>query len=142
LEVEKDLLKLYLALLLAVGCYSCREGIIEPDNFAGNINEPIQINKLNTFTFLLNASSFNMELSVPASFNSNTARISITLIDYTKGYINISVKDFEDRERYRHFVAEDVELYTDLLDGYILKRIEIRAQNFSGKIKLQLTRVF
>lgn len=134
--------RVLLLLLVIFSCICCREGVLEPDNFAGNINEPIQINKQNSFTFLVNASSFYMDLSVPASFNSTTVRISVTMIDYSNGYINISVKDYQERERYRHFMNENTELYTDLLDGYIPKTIEIRAQNFSGKVKIQLSKVF
>ena len=116
---------------------SCREEIIEPDNFVENVNEPVQINERNSYIFLLNAQDFSMNLSVPASFNSFRTRFNVTLIDYESGYISIAVKDYDQQERFRYFVAEDVSFHSDLLDGYVLKTININTVNFSGKIKVE-----
>ena len=116
---------------------SCREEIIEPDNFVENVNEPVQINERNSYIFLLNAQDFSMNLSVPASFNSYRTRFNVTLIDYESGYISITVKDFDQQERFRYFVAEEVSFHSDLLDGYVLKTINISTVNFSGKIKAE-----
>lgn len=135
-------MKIILLLLTVILIFSCREGVIEPENFVGNVNEPIQINQRNSYTFLVNAEFFSMELSVPATFSSSTARITITLIDHESGYVNLALKDSDERERYRHFIADDVDLFTDLLDGFVLKTINIRARDFSGKLKIELRRVF
>ena len=116
---------------------SCREEIIEPDNFVENVNEPVQINERNSYIFLLNAQDFSMNLSVLASFNSFRTRFNVTLIDYESGYISIAVKDYDQQERFRYFVAEDVSFHSDLLDGYVLKTININTVNFSGKIKVE-----
>jgi hypothetical protein len=116
---------------------ACREEIIEPDNFVENVNEPVQINERNSYIFLLNAQDFSMNLSVPASFNSYRTRFNVTLIDYESGYISITVKDFDQQERFRYFVAEEVSFHSDLLDGYVLKTINISTVNFSGKIKAE-----
>ena len=135
-------MKIFISVIIILMCASCREGIIERDNFAGKINEPVQVNKVNSYTFLINAETFSMNLSVPATFSSSTARVSITLIDHRSGYANVAVRDFDDRERFRHSVSDDVELYTDLLDGFVLKTIVIRTENFSGKLKIQFSRAF
>ena len=130
----KKILLLSALLLIFV---SCREEVIEPDNFVENVNEPVQINERNSYIFLLNAQDFSMNLSVPAYFNSIRTRFNVTLLDYRSGYISIAVEDFEEHERFRYFGAEDVSYYSDLLDGYILKTINIRTVNFSGKIKIE-----
>ncbi|MGB5287083.1 MAG: hypothetical protein WBQ32_09840 [Ignavibacteriaceae bacterium] len=116
---------------------SCREEVIEPYNFVENVNEPVQINERNSYTFLLNAQDFSMNLSVPAYFSSFRTRFNVTLVDYESGYISIAVEDFDELERFRYFVAEDVSYHSDLLDGYVLKTINIRTENFSGKIKVE-----
>ena len=116
---------------------SCREEVIEPDNFVENVNEPVQINERDAYTFLLNAQDFSMNLSVPAYFSSIRTRFNVTLIDYESGYISISVEDYDERERFRYFVAEDVSYHSDLLDGYVLKTINIRTERFSGKIRIE-----
>jgi hypothetical protein len=129
--------KISLILIILIIALSCREEIIQPDNFVENINEPVQINERNSYIFLLNARELSMNLSVPAYFNSYRARFNVTLIDYETGYISIAVEDMESRERFRYFLAEDVSYHSDLLDGYVLKTIKIRTENFSGKIKIE-----
>jgi len=132
-----DLKKLTFLAILLIFCSSCREEIFEPDNFVENVNEPVQINERNSYIFLLNAQDFSMNLSVPAYFNSIRTRFNVTLLDYRSGYISIAVEDFEEHERFRYFGAEDVSYHSDLLDGYVLKTINIRSVNFSGKIKIE-----
>ena len=85
----------------------------------------------------MNAKDFSMNLSVPAYFNSIRTRFNVTLIDYESGYISIAVDDYDKQERFHYFVAEDVSFHSDLLDGYVLKTINIRTVNFSGKIKVE-----
>lgn len=129
--------KLAFLIIVLIFFSSCREEIIEPDNFVENVNEPVQINERNSYIFLLNAEDFSMNLSVLASFNSFRTRFNVTLIDYESGYISISVKDYDQQERFRYFVAEEVSFHSDLLDGYVLKTINISTVNFSGKIKAE-----
>jgi hypothetical protein len=125
---------LLITLLISV---SCREEIIEPDNFVENINEPVQINERNSYIFLLNARELSMNLSASANFNSFRARFNVTLIDYETGYLSVAVEDNDNRQRFNYFLAEYVSYHSDLLDGYMLKTIKIRTENFSGKIKIE-----
>jgi hypothetical protein len=137
LKQEIDLQKISLLLIILIIALSCREEIIEPDNFVENVNEPVQINERNSYIFLLNGRGLSMNLSVPAYFNSYRARFNVTLIDYETGYISVAVEDNDNRERFRYFIAENVSYHSDLLDGYMLKTIKIRTENFSGKIKIE-----
>ena len=128
---------LSIIIILAFIILSCREEIISPDNFVENVNEPVQIFERNSYTFLLNAKSFSMHLTVPATFSSFRTRFNVTLIDYASGYANISVHDNNQNERFKYFIAEDVSFHSDVLDGYVLTTIIIRTENFSGKIKIE-----
>ncbi|HEY7751426.1 MAG TPA: hypothetical protein VH917_03970 [Ignavibacteriaceae bacterium] len=131
------------ALLILILLFaSCREEIIAPGNFAGNINEPIQLNNRNSFTFLINADNFSMNTSVPASFNTSASRISITLLDRESGFVFVGVRDSENAERYRHTISSDTNNFTEVIDGFIPKTIQIRTQTLSGKLKIQLTNAF
>lgn len=78
-----------------------------------------------------------MNLSASANFNSFRARFNVTLIDYETGYLSVAVEDNDNRQRFNYFLAEDVSYHSDLLDGYMLKTIKIRTENFSGKIKIE-----
>ncbi len=129
--------KFILLFIILITSFSCREEIIEPDNLVGNINVPVQLRERNSYTFLLNARSLTMNMSVPIYFSSSKTRFNIQLIDYESGYANISVQDLSNRERFRYFAAEEVSYYTELLDGYIPTTISIYTDNFSGKIKVE-----
>lgn len=78
-----------------------------------------------------------MNLSISASFNSFRTRFNVTLIDYETGYISVVVEDNDNRQRFSYFLAEDVSYHSDLLEGYMLKTLMIRTENFSGKIKIE-----
>lgn len=129
--------KFILLFIILITSFSCREEIIEPDNLVGNINVPVQLRERNSYTFLLNARSLTMNMSVPIYFSSSKTRFNIQLIDYESGYANISVQDLSNRERFRYFAAEEVSYYTELLDGYVPTTISIYTDNFSGKIKVE-----
>jgi len=121
---------------------SCREDIIHPDEIAGNVNEPVQINSRNSYTLIINAKNLSINISALASFNTTLARISVTLVDHESGYVNVSVKDLNDIERFRYFVNNDVNLYTEVINGYLPNTIEIRLEELSGKLKVQLSRAY
>ena len=129
--------KFILLLIILITSLSCREEIIEPDNLVGNINEPVQLRERNSYTFLLNARSLTMNMSVPIYFSSSKTRFNVRLIDYESGYANISVLDLSKIERFRYYIAEEVSYHTELLDGYVPTTISIYMDNFSGKIKIE-----
>jgi hypothetical protein len=117
---------------------SCREGIIAPDVYVENVNDPVQINERNSYTFLLNADTFSMDLTVFPYINSSRSRLNVNIIDYETGYARLSIKDYENRERYSYFADEDISDFTEVIDGYIPETVNIRTENFSGKIKIEL----
>jgi hypothetical protein len=112
--------------------------VIEPNVIVENVNDPVQLNERNSYTFLLNADSFSMDLTVFPSINSSRSRINVTLKDYQTGYAKVSIKDYDNRERYSYFAAEDISYYSEIIDGYVPKLVSIKTENFSGKIKIEL----
>lgn len=134
--------KFALVLIILTVSFSCREEIIEPNNLVGNINEPIQVRERNSYALLLDAKNLTMSLSVPLYFSAAKTRFNVRLIGYESGYINISVQDISKLERFRYHAAEEVNYYTELLDGYIPSTINISTDNFSGKIKIEFRKIF
>jgi hypothetical protein len=133
--------KVFFILCILIFFSSCREGVVEPGNFVGNINDPVQINDRNSYTFIINARAFSMNLSVPTSFNTSTSRISVTIAGYESGSVNVSIKDEQQTERFKYFINEDVTLYTYLLNGYVPETINISTEDFTGKLKILINRV-
>ena len=132
--------KIILLLVIIIISYSCREEIIEPDNLVETVNNPVQVRESNSYILLLNAENFTMNLTVPAIFTSIRTRFNITLIDYESGYTRISVQDYNSVERFRYFIADDVNYHSELLDGYVPTNINIHTENFSGKVKIEFRR--
>ena len=72
-----------------------------------------------------------MNISALASFSTTFARISVTLVDYESGYVNVTVKDLDEIERFRYFANEDFSLFTEVINGYLPNSIDIRMQELS-----------
>jgi len=138
--LSNHLRKIVLLLLVIIISYSCREEIIEPDNLVETVNNPVQVRESNSYILLLNAENFTMNLTVSAIFTSIRTRFNITLIDYESGYTRISVQDYNSVERFRYFIADDVNYHSELLDGYVPTNINIHTENFSGKVKIEFRR--
>jgi hypothetical protein len=138
--VSDYLRKIILLLVIIIISYSCREEIIEPDNLVETVNNPVQVRESNSYILLLNAENFTMNLTVPSIFTSIRTRFNITLIDYESGYTRISVQDYNSVERFRYFIADEVNYHSELLDGYVPTNINIHTENFSGKVKIEFRR--
>ena len=121
---------------------TCRENIIEPDTFVGTINEPVQINQRNSYTFIIHAQNISVNVTNNTFLASFTSRISISIADYTSGYVNIRVIDREDNSRFTYFGNEDENFFTESLIGFVPSRIALRAVDFSGKLKIEVTKTF
>ncbi|MGD8306867.1 MAG: hypothetical protein PVF17_09450 [Ignavibacteria bacterium] len=119
---------------------SCREGIIEPEEFATNINEPVQSKVWNSYTFLLNAQELSVEVSNNPQISSFTTRISITILDHSSGYIRINVFDANSDSQFEYFGNGDENLFSEALNGFIPRQIGFKTYNFTGKVKVQLSR--
>ena len=139
---EEVLNRLVFIFSLIILLISCREDIIHPDEIAGNVNEPVQVNSRNSYTLVINAKNLSINISAFASFNTTLARISVTLIDHESGNVNVSVRDFNDVERFRYFVNNEVNLYTEVINGYLPNTINIQLQELTGKLKVQLSQAF
>jgi hypothetical protein len=121
---------------------SCREDILPPENLATNVNEPIQINEPNSYAFVINAQNISINVVNRTQINSTTSRISITIVDYSTGYVAVRVMDKQLNNRFNYFGNDDESFYTQSLNGYIPRTVGIKAVDFSGKLKIELRKTF
>ena len=117
---------------------ACREDIVEPDAFVGTINEPVQINEPNSYTFIIHAQNMSVNVINRTYIASFTSRISISIADHSSGYVSISVIDVDENSRFSYFGNDEESLFSEALIGYIPARIRIRASDFSGKLKVEV----
>ena len=121
---------------------SCREDIIPPDTYATNVNEPILINESNSFSFVLNAQNISIDVVNNTRFSANTSRVSITIVDYSSGYVSVRIIDRQTNNRFSYFGNDDENFFTESLTGYVPASVGIKAVDFSGKLKIELHRTF
>lgn len=121
---------------------SCRENIITPDNFAGNINEPILISDPNSYTFFINAENITIDVVNNALFSSTMSRITISIVNYSSGSVNVRVIDPQSVSRFNYFGSDDESLFAEELNGFVPQSVGIKTIGFSGKLKVELTKTF
>jgi hypothetical protein len=121
---------------------SCREEIIAPNNFATNVNEPILLNASNSYSFVINAQNISIDVVNNTNFSASTSRISITIIDYSSGYVRIKIIDKQTINRFSYFGNDDENFFTESLTGYVPASVGIKAVDFSGKLKIEINRTF
>ena len=121
---------------------SCREDIIEPDNFATNVNEPILINETNSYSFVINAQNISIDVVNNTNFNANTSRVSITIVDYSSGYVSVRIIDKQTNSRFTYFGNDEEDFFTESINGYVPASVGIRTVDFSGKLKIELNKTF
>ncbi len=133
---------IYFFVIVILLFISCREDIIGPDNFATNVNEPILINESNSYSFVINAQNISIDVINNTNFNSNTSRISITIVDYSSGYVSVKIIDIQSNSRFSYFGNDDEDFVTQSLNRYVPASVGIKAVDFSGKLKIELNRTF
>ena len=117
----------------------CREDIIDPGNVAGNINEPIQENKLNYYSVTINSRDLTTKFSTKTYFNYSTNKALLSISDISKGTVTIIIKDKAGSAFYLSTVQTDVLNDFKKLSGAIPELIEISFNNFTGKLRFSLS---
>ena len=128
--------------ILSLVITSCREDVILPENLALNINEPVQKNELDSYSFMLNARSISINIASSIHFSSSTSRISISIKDYSSGSVVVSIADHQMSNRFNYLGSDDERFYTESLDGFVPVSISISSVNFSGIFQVELHSTF
>jgi hypothetical protein len=131
---------LYLWLIISVIIsFSCREEIISPKNKSGNVNEPYKSSNRNSYTFILNADNISQTVIDFPTITYSNSRIFISLSDYTSGSVEIVIATKAKQVLYRNKLAENNDGSFGVVEGIKPEVIEIYFNDFTGKLKLQLT---
>lgn len=137
----RNLISFVILFIAILTISACREDIIEPGNFAGNVNEPIQENLVNNYTFIINAQDFSSNFSVSTNFNFLTSRILLNSSEFAGGLVNINVRDKSGSSIYVSTVETDLTNQSKKITGAIPGKIDISFNNFTGKFKISLSYV-
>ena len=140
--MKRIFIYIYFSFTVILLSISCREEIIAPDNFATTVNEPILINESNSYSFIINAENISIDVVNNTNFSANTSRVSITIFDYSSGYVSVRIIDKQSNNRFSYFGNDDQDFFTESLNGYVPASVGIKAVDFSGKLKIELNRTF
>ncbi len=133
-------MKISLLIIICITFISCREEILEPNNPAGNINQPFQENKLNYFNIVMTASNLTYEFEVDLNFNSSDSRIFISVVDRQKGNVTVNVLSENKNLIYVASIETEIPYLIDRIRGNVPNKVKISCNDFSGKLRVQLSR--
>jgi hypothetical protein len=142
MKSEKNKYLVLLTLLLSAVIFnSCREEIISPKNNSGNVNEPFKSSYQNSYTFILNAESISQNVVDYPRISYSNSRIFISVLDHNSGSVEVVILTKTREVLYRAKLVEDNNGSYGVVEGTRPEIIEMYLNNFTGKLKFQLTGV-
>ncbi|NWF89416.1 MAG: hypothetical protein HXY50_08120 [Ignavibacteriaceae bacterium] len=120
---------------------TCREEVISPRNNSGNINEPYKSSIRNSYTFILNAENLSQLVVDYPTINYFSSRIFISVLDYSSGSFEVVLFTKSREIVYSTKLSEESSGKYASVDGVRPEIVEFKFNNFSGKLKFQLTGV-
>lgn len=133
-------MKVFILSIIVLLVTSCREEILEPYNPAGNINQPFQEKKLNYFNIVMTASNLTYEFETDLNFNSSESRIQISVVDREKGNVTVNVLNVNRNLIYVASIETESADLVDRIYGNIPDKVKISFKDFSGKLRVQLSK--
>lgn len=125
------------SLLLISGC---RENIIDPGNFVGNKNIPVQESRLNSYTFRIYAENVSFDVTNQTSFNTSSSKMVLTIEDYSSGSVTVRILNEVKSPIYQVNIEDDTDGVVKKFNGAIPDFVQIITDDFSGKLKIQISR--
>lgn len=120
---------------------ACREEIVEPNNPAANLNEPVQLFSNNSYTFLLNADNFNINLTGQTNLTGFRTNVYLNVTGYKAGNVVVYIYGKENRLIYTKALNYDEQEVSAQVVGEAASLVSLKFNEFSGKVKVELTRV-
>lgn len=120
---------------------SCRDEVISPKNNSGNVNEPFKSSFRNSYTFILNAENLSQMVVDYPSISYSNSRIFVSVLDHAAGSVEVVILTKSRQVLYRNKLLEDNNGSYGVVEGIKPEIIEIYLNEFTGKLKFQLTGV-
>ena len=117
----------------------CREEIIEPDNIAGNINQPVKTNHQNYYSFAINAENISTNNIDYTVFTGNLSRFSFSLNHYVSGMAEVLIYNRFNKIIFAAIIDETNEGSSFSIENEQPFSIQIKLNDFSGKLKITLS---
>jgi hypothetical protein len=130
----------FIIFLVILTLTSCREEIIPPNNPSGNLNHPVKESALNSYSFIMNAADITYNIYDYIKFDNNRTQVFISILDYSKGSVELSLLSKSKRIIFNKTAAADISGEYSRLSNEIPDAVVMNFKDFTGKIKLTLSR--
>lgn len=129
----------YAIIIFSAAIPSCREGIVDPGNSVGNVNEPVVEKNAYAFTFQIDARNITFTRSDETYLDITSTDIAVTLKDYSGGSVHVQVVADNLSTLYDNLLTSEISGKQTSVINHIAQKVRFDFQNFSGKLKVQLT---
>ena len=137
LKIFSKEIKYSLVSIMFVIFQACRDNAFNPNDSYGNVNEPVVISSYNSFVFQLNGKNISRYIVEKINFSRIENQISITVRNYLKGVVSISVTNKDNSLKLFSTDFDKSTLnYDQIVKGDIPDRVIISFTNFSGFFKM------
>jgi len=120
---------------------SCRENIVQPENTAGNKNEPFSTRTNYSYSFTINAEEITREVTDKTNLNSFKSRISITVNNHSSGSAEIKIETGSNQLIYYKTINSNTSGISTEIEGNVPNLLTINFVNFTGILKIVLTEI-
>lgn len=118
----------------------CREGIINPGNPVGNLNEPVISRSENNYSFQIDADKVSFLKTDSTLLHITETDVFITVTGYGGGTVQIRVIGESKLTLYQALIANNIDGKQATIINNIPASVSYHFQNFSGKFKIGLSR--
>lgn len=139
--MKKHNIILFAAIFVSAFAFSsCREGIIDPHNSVGNVNEPVVFKSSDAYTFQIDAKNITFTKTDETFLDITETDVVLTLKDYSGGSVFVKVIADNLSTLYDGQLAENISGKQTSVINHIADKVHLEFNNFSGNLRIQLVK--
>lgn len=131
---------LFLFLVFVLFAAGCREEVIPPNDPVTNENEIVQRRTSSSYTFIINAKNISFDVTDAPGLNSLNTRLTVYVQNYKTGEADISLFSAGETLHSITLTGNTSGKSKDII-GVNPYSVKIKCANFTGQLKVQLTRI-
>ena len=120
--------------------FSCRENIISPENSPGNINKPVKIKSSESYTFEINAFKITFNETDDTQLKITRADVFISITNYSSGMVSVTIVGDNKLDLYSLSFTGNTNGRFAKITNHVPEKVRLEFKNFSGSLRLKVTR--
>jgi len=119
---------------------SCREGIIDPGNSVGNVNEPVVLKSSDAYIFQIDAKNITFSKTDETFLDVTDTDIILELKDYSSGSVHVRVIADNLSTLYNELLSNDINGLQKSVVNHVVEKIQLDFNDFSGNLKVKMVK--